>query len=88
MDVSDALPTSREIKLHEIFPDLIPIRRVPFLFTLNGFGTSLAGRRDFHAPTGTFVTNLVVTLLWIPVFVLAAYRVIPASGNSYHFLGR
>lgn len=88
MDVSDALPTSREIKLHEIFPDLIPIRRVPFLFTLNGFGTSLAGRRDFDAPTGTFVTNLVVTLLWIPVFVLAAYRVIPASGNSYHFLGR
>ncbi|MBN8458181.1 MAG: hypothetical protein J0M04_10115 [Verrucomicrobia bacterium] len=65
-----------------------PIRGAPTLLTLNGFGTSLAGKRDFHAPTGSYVTNLVLTFLFVPVLAVSAYRVIPAGGNSYHFLGK
>lgn len=88
MDLPNTAPAPRETQLREIFPKLTPLRKVPGLFTLNGCGTSLAGKRDHHAGSGSYVTTQVLTILWIPVLPLAAYRVIPAGGNHYHFLGR
>jgi hypothetical protein len=54
----------------------------PTLFRLNGIGTSVCGKRDVDARTGAYVKTLVFTVAFIPIFCLAAYRVLDAPGSA------
>ena len=58
--------------LHDRFPDLQPVRKPGSLGSLNGFGTTLVGRRDHDPDTGTYVTPHCVSALFIPVAALGA----------------
>ncbi len=69
------------------FPDLKPISFQPALFRINGIGLGLYGARDRDPETGTYVTTWCACFLFIPIFALAAYRVLPAGGG-WHLLGK
>jgi Tfp pilus assembly protein PilF len=71
-----------------IFRDLKPIRSTPPMFRVNGCGVALYGARDHDARTGTYVTTHCISLLFIPVFALGAYRVANAEGGGYYILGK
>lgn len=70
------------------FPDMVPIQGVPSLQTVNGVGTSMAGRRDFDDETNTYVKTHTFTFLFIPLLALGAYRVADAPGGGWYFLGK
>jgi len=65
-----------------------PIERAPSLYRVNGIGTMLYGRRDFDPTTNSYVATLYFTFLLIPIFPIAAYRVIDEGGGAYRFLGK
>lgn len=69
-------------------PRPVPISGAPPLFTLNGFGTRLAGRRDVDAATGEYTTTLWICALFIPLIPLASYRVRDAGEGRYRFVGK
>jgi hypothetical protein len=48
----------------------------PAMFRVNGVGTFVYGKRDLDPKTGSHVTTYVFTIVFIPVFCFAAYRVI------------
>jgi tetratricopeptide (TPR) repeat protein len=75
-------------ELFERFPEMRPVHKPPSLFTLNGCGTRVYGRRDHDAETGTYVLTQWFTLLYIPIIPLAAYRVANAANGGWYFLGR
>jgi hypothetical protein len=64
-----------------------PIQSAPSLFTLNGFGTGLYGKRD-ERDDGWYIATYCICALFIPVFPITAYRVRHAGGNSYQFVAR
>ena len=64
-----------------------PIKKAPSLFTINGCGVGLYGKRD-EAPDGSYVATYFICLIFIPVFPLTAYRVREADGNSYQFYSK
>lgn len=70
------------------FPNLRPIGGPPSLFTLNGIGTTIYGSRDNDRETGTYVTTLCLTVLFVPLFCLSAYRVANAPNGGWYFLGK
>lgn len=76
-----------EFDLQNKFPDLKPIKSAPGMFTLNGIGTNVYGRRDFDDETWTYVKTLCVCFVFIPIFALSAYRVADAQ-RGWIFLGR
>lgn len=55
---------------------------------VNGIGVTLLGRRNVDPETATYVKTLAVTFIWLPVFVLRAYRVLDAPNGGWHFIGR
>jgi cellulose synthase operon protein C len=66
----------------------IPIKGPPALFTLNGCGVRIYGKRD-HRDDGTYATTRYATLVFVPIFPVDAYRVAPApDGESWYFLGK
>ncbi len=65
-----------------------PIDRAPSLYTVRGIGTTLYGRRDFDSATKSYVATLYFTFFFIPIFPIAAYRVIDQGGGAYRFLGK
>lgn len=67
--------------------DLEPIRSAPSLQTINGCGFTMYGSSD-HRPDGSYMTTYYFVILAIPLFPIARYRVMPAGGNSYRFLGK
>ena len=67
---------------------LEPIDKAPSLFTFNGIGTMLYGHRDYDSATKSYIATLYFTVLFIPIFPIAAYRVISESGRGYRFLGK
>jgi tetratricopeptide (TPR) repeat protein len=69
------------------FPDMKPTSP-PSLHTVNGFGTSIYGRRDYDAETHTYVKSHCVTALFIPMVWLGAYRVADAPNGGWYFIGR
>ena len=75
-------------ELQERFPGLVVGARLPGLFQLNGCGLALYFSRDFDAPTGTYVKTLCVTILWIPLFPVGAYRVSDAPTGGWFVVGR
>lgn len=70
------------------YEDLKPIDRAPSLQTVNGIGTMLYGRRSFDATTNSYIATLFFTVVFVPIFPIAAYRVIDAGGGMYRFLGK
>jgi tetratricopeptide (TPR) repeat protein len=77
-----------EIDLKAKFPNLQPIKSPPTLFTFNGIGLTLYGRRDADAETGTHVGTWCLALLFVPVLFLRAFRVAPAANGGWYFIGR
>ncbi len=69
------------------FSDLRPINSVPALFHFFGFGLYLYGERDFDLETESFVRTLCFCVMYIPIFALRAYRVVPTD-DGWHYLGR
>lgn len=65
----------------------VPIKSAPTLFTLNGIGTRLNGKRDTR-DDGSYVSTLCFTVLFVPLVPIAAYRVTDAGAHGYHFHGK
>lgn len=70
------------------FPEMKPINGSPTLFTLNGCGLSMYGRRNFDAETGTYIATRFLTLVFVPVFAVGSYRVADAEEGGWYFLGK
>lgn len=51
------------------------------MYTINGFGTTLYGRRDEH-PDGSYICTKWFVLGYLPVFPLASYRALETSKES------
>jgi hypothetical protein len=77
-----------QFNLQDKFPSLEPIQSAPSLYTINGIGTSVYGRRDYDAETGTYVSTLCFCVLFVPLLALRAYRIADAGAGRYYFLGR
>ena len=76
-----------EIDLAERFPEMNPAKRSPALFQWNGIGFALHGQRDRDGETGTYVATHWLTVLWIPLLALGAYRVARAE-DGWYVLGK
>jgi hypothetical protein len=65
------------------------IRRsgTPSLARINGIGTTMMGRHDADAQSGAYIKTQVFTLLFVPLFAVAAYVVADAK-HGWYFLGR
>ena len=77
-----------QIDLKEKFPSMTPVKSPPSLFTFNGCGVGLYGKRDADAQTGTYVATWCLCLLFVPILALRAYRVARASNGGWYFIGR
>ncbi|HYO68355.1 MAG TPA: hypothetical protein VEU33_19970 [Archangium sp.] len=64
-----------------------PLEGAPSLFRINGCGVGLYGKRD-EAPDGSYVATYFISLIFIPVFPLTAYRVREVEGNAYQFYSK
>jgi hypothetical protein len=73
--------------LQERFPEMRPISSPPSMFTVNGIGLTVYGNRDGDQETGTYVTTLAFTILFVPIFALRSYRVADAREGGWYFLG-
>ncbi|HVG45406.1 MAG TPA: hypothetical protein VM890_11765, partial [Longimicrobium sp.] len=69
-------------------PGMQPITSAPSLFTFNGVGTMLYGERAYDPPTKSHVSVLYFVFLYIPIFPIAAYRVVRVDSRSWSFLGK
>lgn len=76
-----------QVDLKQKFPNLTPVKSPPALARINGCGVGLYGKRDFDEETQTYVATWCISLLFVPVFCLRAYRVAVAS-RGWYFLGR
>lgn len=76
------------INIQDIFPELQPVSKTPSMFMVNGIGTNVYGKRDYHAQTGAYLKTYCLAIFFIPVLALRAYRVCDAQGGGWHFLGR
>jgi tetratricopeptide (TPR) repeat protein len=67
---------------------LEPIPKAPPMTTWNGIGTTLYGKCQ-PKDDGTYVATLWFTLVFLPIWPLAAYLVLPAEkGRGWHFMAR
>lgn len=71
-----------------MFPAMRPIKSPPSLFTINGFGLGMYGKRSFDAATGTYIKTRCLCALFIPIFPVDAYRVANAPNGGWYFLGK
>ena len=73
--------------ISKYFPDLKPTSS-PALISIYGCGFSMAGHRDNHPETGTYVKTHVLTIIFIPIMAIGAYRVADAPGGGWYFVGK
>ncbi len=59
----------------------------PKLYTFKGIGTTLYGSTDHDPASGSYISTYYFIFLFIPVFPICRYRVIPTPGG-YRFLGK
>lgn len=64
------------------------IDNAPSMYTFNGIGTKLYGKRNYDSASQSYIATLYFTILYAPIFPLSAYRVRHAGGNQYQFLGK
>lgn len=59
-------------------------------FSFNGFGTTLYGNRE-QGPDGSYVATEWVVFLWLPVYPLRSWRILPTGRSTtavvYNFYG-
>jgi hypothetical protein len=67
--------------------DLRPISSAPSLSTINGIGFKLYGSTNKNPANGSYMATYYFAVLFIPIFPIARYRVIP-TGAGYRFLGK
>jgi len=70
-----------------LYGNSTPISSAPSLETTNGVGTTVYGSSDFDPASRSYLTTHYFVILWIPIFPLGRYRVIPTD-NGYRFLGK
>lgn len=75
-------------KKRTAFEGLKKIDSAPTMYTFNGIGTTLYGRRDYDPHSQSYIATLYFTFIFLPVFPLASYRVKSVDGGRYQFLGR
>ncbi|TNE45513.1 MAG: hypothetical protein EP343_26725 [Deltaproteobacteria bacterium] len=75
-------------ELRQLFPKMRPVNSAPSMFTINGVGLSVYGKRDVHPPTGSYIKTHCICVLFIPLIALGAYRVIDAEEGGWYFLGK
>ncbi len=63
------------------YPEMRPVRSRPTLLTVHGIGAGLYNRRDHDPATGTFVKTHCLSILFVPVLALGAYRIAVTSGG-------
>lgn len=83
--VKENLQTAREN--HSLYGDLEPIESAPSLRSVNGVGFGLYGSTDKIPSNGSYMATYYFMVLFVPVFPLARYRVIPTAGG-YRFVGK
>lgn len=74
--------------IRQKFPRLRPSKGVPALFSINGIGLILYGRRNFDAETKTYVKTRCVCLVYLPLFALDSYRVADTGDGQWVVLGK
>lgn len=67
--------------------DLEPISSAPSLYSINGIGFTLYGSTDKNPSNGSYMATYYFVFLFVPIFPIARYRVIP-TGGGYRFLGK
>ncbi|OPX23375.1 MAG: hypothetical protein B1H03_01795 [Planctomycetales bacterium 4484_113] len=82
--LTENLATARS---NTVYENIEPVTSAPSLHTINGIGTTLYGASDRDPATGSVMMTYYFTVLFIPVFPICRYRVIPQDG-SYLFLGK
>lgn len=82
------LEESPKDRLERKFPDLVLGSGAPTLFTFNGLGTMVYGRRDYDAESDTYVKTHFIVFLFVPVLALGAYRVANAENGGWYFIGK
>ena len=53
------------------------------MFTFNGIGTRIYGKRDLNPADNSYIATKWFTLLYFPVIPLGSYRVIKAKQESF-----
>jgi hypothetical protein len=53
------------------------------MFTLNGIGTTIYGKRDVNPADGSYIATKWFTLIYFPIIPLGSYRVIKAKQNFF-----
>jgi cellulose synthase operon protein C len=64
-----------------------PITSAPTLFTWNGIGLTVVGDRDRRGD-GSYVKTHCLSIVFVPILPLAAYRVSDAGQGGYYFHSR
>jgi tetratricopeptide (TPR) repeat protein len=77
-----------DVELQKKFPNMSRVSNSPPLFTLNGCGLAVYGRRDADRETRTYVKTYYLCFIFIPVLPICAYRVSDAPGGGWYFIGR
>jgi hypothetical protein len=73
-------------RLKIFFPNLEPITNTPPLLLVRGIGLAMAGRRDAHPTTSSYIKTLSFVILWIvPLFRIRCYRVLDAAAFGREF---
>lgn len=87
MATNSEIPSGKS-ELEQKFAAMRPIKSPPSLFTINGLGLGMYGKRAFDAATGTYIKTRCLCGLFVPIFPLDAYRVANAQGGGWYFLGK
>jgi hypothetical protein len=68
---------------------LQPLKKAPWLFTVNGVGASVYGSSERDDNDGSFIKTYFLVLVFVPIFPLAQYLVFAGErGNSWSFVGK
>ena len=69
------------------FPNMRPLKSPPTLFTFNGCGLGMYGRRAFDQETGTYIKTRCISVVFMPLIAVDSFRVADAGGGAWYFIG-
>jgi tetratricopeptide (TPR) repeat protein len=76
------------LTLRDRFPWMKPVDQIPTVFRVLGTGPTMVGKSSYHDETGTYVSAHCLTVLFVPVLALGAYRVQDNPRGGWFFLGK
>jgi hypothetical protein len=86
-EIAAAPQANAEVYFRTKYPEMRPVRSTPWLFNVHGIGAGFYGERDRDPPTGTYVKTHCLSIVFVPVLALGAYRVYP-HGAGWTLIGR